>query len=191
MNTDSWTTCRGFPSFAVFPAHFRPQKACLNAKSCGKMCKNVGFYCLFGEKTSTAELRQSSLWLLFPTTLLHPLDSRPWSLSTAIEQQLKRGRSRRGQAVSKPLDNIFTQGSFPYYVSGGTCLCFSSQLFATVFYCVLTRQVGAEIAPGTRNQQPMEKLRGRGDAVHPCHSPVLSCRLFQQGWEVGGRRPGG
>lgn len=127
----------------------------------------------------------------FPTTLLHSLDSWSWSLSTAIEQQLKRGRSRRGQAVSKPLDVIFTQGSFPYCVSGGSCLCFSSQLFATVFYCVLTRPVGAEIAPGPRNQHPMEKLRGWGDAVHPCHSPVLCCRLFQQGWEVGGWRPGG
>lgn len=122
----------------------------------------------------------------FPTTLLHPLDSWSWSLSTAIEQRLKRGRSRRCQAVSKPLDVIFTQGSFPYYVSGGTSLCFSSQLFATVFYCVLTRPVGAEIAPGTRNQQPNGKAQRLGRCGTSMSLPRAMLQIVPAG--VGGGR---
>lgn len=110
----------------------------------------------------------------FPTTLLQPLDSWSWSLSTAIEQQLKRGLSR-------------TQGSFPYYVSGGTCLCFSSQLFATVFYCVLTRPVGAEIAPGTSSQWKSSEA-GAMRYIHvtpPCYAADCSSRFGR--WEVEGQ----
>lgn len=125
----------------------------------------------------TVVLHQSSLWLLF----LHPS-------STGLGP----GQRRSSSSSNVGGVGVFWAWLFQSLVTPFlhrdhfrvTFVCFPSQLFATLFYCVLTRPVGAEIAPGTRNQHPIEKVRGRGAAVHQCHSPCL--RFFQQ-WSGGGR----